>query len=83
MLVGLLNTLLVSVLAGVLATLHWFRRGLRAAVAQSGAGRGWRRLYVETVRNLPLLLQILFWYVAMLSPLPGPADSLSFRAAFS
>ena len=43
LLVGLLNTLLVSVLAGIFATLIGFRRGLRAPVAQSRACRGWRR----------------------------------------
>jgi general L-amino acid transport system permease protein len=33
--------------------------------------------YVETVRNLPLLFQILFWYLAVLGTLPGPRQSLS------
>ncbi len=33
--------------------------------------------YVELVRNLPLLFQILFWYLAVLATLPGPRDSLS------
>jgi general L-amino acid transport system permease protein len=66
LLVGLLNTLLVSALAGVFARLsnNWALSKL--------AG-----LYVETVRNIPLLLQLLFWYVAILAPLPGPADSLT------
>jgi general L-amino acid transport system permease protein len=33
--------------------------------------------YVELVRNLPLLFQILFWYLAVLASLPGPRDSFS------
>jgi general L-amino acid transport system permease protein len=39
--------------------------------------------YVELVRNLPLLFQMLFWYLAVLAALPGPRQSLSlFGAAF-
>ena len=33
--------------------------------------------YVEIIRNLPLLFQILFWYLAVLGTLPGPRQSLS------
>ena len=36
-------------------------------------------LYVETFRNIPLLIQLLFWYFAVLRPLPGPRESLSLR----
>ena len=32
--------------------------------------------YVELIRNLPLLFQILFWYLAVLGTLPGPRQSL-------
>jgi general L-amino acid transport system permease protein len=34
--------------------------------------------YVELVRNLPLLFQLLFWYLAVLATLPGPRQSISF-----
>ena len=34
--------------------------------------------YVELIRNLPLLFQILFWYLAVLSTLPSPRQSFSF-----
>jgi general L-amino acid transport system permease protein len=37
--------------------------------------------YVELVRNLPLLFQILFWYLAVLGTLPGPRQSISFLDA--
>jgi general L-amino acid transport system permease protein len=33
--------------------------------------------YVELIRNLPLLFQILFWYLAVLGALPGPRQSIS------
>src|SRR6266700_2453143 len=38
--------------------------------------------YVELVRNLPLLFQILFWYLAVLAALPGPRQSISLFGAF-
>jgi general L-amino acid transport system permease protein len=40
-------------------------------------------LYVELIRNLPLLFQILFWYLAVLAALPNPRQSISlFGIAF-
>src|SRR5262249_16214267 len=40
-------------------------------VARLGGG------YVELIRNLPLLFQLLFWYLAVLGALPAPRQSLS------
>src|SRR5207237_2036399 len=34
--------------------------------------------YVEVIRNIPLLLQLFYWYFAVLRPLPGPRQSLNF-----
>ncbi len=76
LLAGLLNTLLVSALAALFATLIGFAAGF-ARLSGHWALSKLAALYVETVRNIPLLLQLLFWYVAILAPLPGPADSLS------
>jgi general L-amino acid transport system permease protein len=75
-LVGLLNTLLVAGIGIVLATLLGFLVGLARLspnwlVARLAGG------YVELIRNLPLLFQILFWYLAVLGALPGPRDSVS------
>jgi general L-amino acid transport system permease protein len=81
-LVGLLNTLLVSGIGIVLATLLGFTIGIGRLssnwlVARIAGG------YVEVIRNLPLLFQILFWYLAVLGTLPGPRASLSvFGAIF-
>jgi general L-amino acid transport system permease protein len=74
-LVGLLNTLLVAGLGIVLATVLGFIIGIaRLApnwlVARLAGG------YVELVRNLPLLFQILFWYLAVLGTLPLPRQSI-------
>ena len=76
LLAGFLNTLLVAVLGIVLATIIGFTVGiLRLSgnwlVAKLAAA------YVEMLRNIPLLLQLLFWYTAVLSPLPRPADSFT------
>jgi general L-amino acid transport system permease protein len=72
--VGLLNTLLVSALGIVFATILGFLVGI------GRLSRNWlvARLagfYVETIRNVPLLLQLLFWYNAVLKALPELRDS--------
>jgi general L-amino acid transport system permease protein len=74
--VGLLNTLLVSGVGIVLATVLGFLIGIARLspnwlLARLAGG------YVELIRNLPLLFQILFWYLAVLGTLPGPRQSLS------
>jgi general L-amino acid transport system permease protein len=73
--VGLLNTLLVASLGIVFATVIGFVVGIarlsRNALVSRLAGA-----YVEIVRNLPLLLQLLFWYNAVLKALPEMTDSL-------
>jgi general L-amino acid transport system permease protein len=75
-LVGLLNTLLVAGVGIVLATILGFLIGIARLspnwlVARLAGG------YVELIRNLPLLFQILFWYLAVLGTLPGPRQSIS------
>jgi general L-amino acid transport system permease protein len=75
--VGLLNTLLVAGIGIVLATILGFVVGIARLssnwlVAKVATG------YVETIRNIPLLLQLLFWYNAVLKALPGTRDSFHF-----
>jgi general L-amino acid transport system permease protein len=72
--VGLLNTLLVAALGIVFATVLGFLIGIARLssnwlVARLAGG------YVEIVRNLPLLLQLLFWYNAVLKALPAIRES--------
>ncbi|MBX9710309.1 MAG: ABC transporter permease subunit, partial [Xanthobacteraceae bacterium] len=79
--VGLLNTLLVSVIGIVLATIIGFAVGLGRLspnwlLARVSGG------YVELVRNIPLLFQILFWYVGVLATLPNPRQSISLFGSF-
>jgi general L-amino acid transport system permease protein len=79
--VGLLNTLLVSAIAIVLATLIGFMIGVSRLSANWLVSR-LAGVYVETLRNIPLLLQIFFWYFAVLRTLPGPRASLDTGGVF-
>ncbi len=74
-LVGLLNTLLVSGLGIVFATLLGFLIGI-ARLSSNWLVARVAGAYVEIVRNLPLLFQILFWYLAVLGTLPPPRQSI-------
>jgi general L-amino acid transport system permease protein len=74
--VGLLNTLLVGSLGIVFATVLGFTIGIARLsrnwlVARLAGG------YVELIRNIPLLLQILFWYNAVLKALPELSGSIA------
>ena len=80
-LVGLLNTLLVSIIGIFFATVIGF------LVALGRLSPNWllSRIsggYVELIRNLPLLFQILFWYLAVLAALPNPRQSISLFGSF-
>ena len=81
-LVGVVNTVRVAAVGIVLATLV----GLVAGVAR--LSRNWlvsqlATVYVEIVRNTPLLVQIVFWYTAVMLQLPKISDSISlFDVAF-
>ena len=74
--VGLLNTLLVAVFGIFFATVIGF------SVALGRLSPNWllARIsggYVELLRNLPVLFQILFWYLAVLGTLPSPRQSIT------
>jgi len=72
--VGLLNTLLVSVIGIVLATLLGFVLGV-ARLSPNWLVSKIATVYIETFRNIPPLLQIFFWYFAVMLSLPGPRQS--------
>ncbi|MGP0089250.1 MAG: amino acid ABC transporter permease [Xanthobacteraceae bacterium] len=77
--VGLLNTLLVAGLGVVLATILGFIVGI-ARLSSNWLLARLAGAYVEFIRNLPLLFQMLFWYFAVLSTLPAPRQSISLFA---
>ena len=72
--VGLLNTLLVSALAIVAATIIGTVVGV-LRVSRNWLMRQLAAVYVELFRNVPLLLQLFFWYFAVLAVLPAPRAS--------
>lgn len=74
-LVSLLNTLVLSAVAIVLATVLGFVIGL-GRLSGNWLIAKLATVYVESLRNIPLLLQIFFWYFAILRPLPGPRQSI-------
>lgn len=74
-LVGLLNTLLVAVLGIAIATVLGFLIGI-GSISKNWLIRQICFVYVETMRNIPLLLHIFFWYFAVLRSVPSPRQSL-------
>jgi general L-amino acid transport system permease protein len=75
-LVGLLNTLLVAGLGIFFATFIGFFVGV-ARLSHNWLVARLATVYIETFRNIPLLLQIMFWYFAVLRPLPRPRQSIN------
>ena len=75
-LVGLTNTLLVSALCIVFASILGFAVGL-SRLSDNWLLRKLSTIYIETFRNIPPLLQIFFWYFAVLRNLPGPRQALN------
>lgn len=78
---GFLNTLLVSSIGIVLATLLGFIIGIMRL------SRNWlvssiATLYIETIRNVPLLLQMFVWYGVVLKSLPGPRQAINISDMF-
>ncbi|MDR9827689.1 amino acid ABC transporter permease [Vibrio sp. FNV 38] len=79
--VGLLNTALVSFLGIILATVIGFTVGIARLSSNWLVSRA-AAVYIEIFRNIPLLLQIFFWYFAVLQVLPSPRQSMSLGEAF-
>lgn len=75
-LVGLVNTLIVSALGIVLATILGFAIGIGRLSTNWLLAR-LCTVYVETIRNLPLLLQVVFWFEAVLVLLPRPQQAIA------
>lgn len=77
-LVGLLNTLLVSVIGIILCTILGVTIGI-GRLSQNYLIAKAAEWYVEIFRNVPLLLQIFFWYYGALRLLPMPENAISFN----
>jgi general L-amino acid transport system permease protein len=75
--VGLLNTLTVSFLGIILATILGFLIGI-GRLSSNWLICRMATVYIETLRNIPLLLQILFWYGLILKGFPSLRNSFNF-----
>ena len=80
-LVGLINTILVAVTGIFFATIIGVIVGI-SRLSKNLLVRKFAAFYVELFRNLPLLLQIFFWYYAALRLLPLPQDSAGIFNSF-
>ncbi len=79
--VGFLNTLLVAGVGILFATILGFILGI-ARLSNNWVINRLAYCYVELVRNIPLLLQIFFWYFAVLRSIPGKREKWSFFDTF-
>lgn len=73
-LVGLLNTLLVAVVGIFFATILGFTIGI-ARLSTNFIVSSLATVYIEVIRNIPLLLQLFFWYFAVLKAMPAVRNS--------
>ena len=80
-LVGLLNTLLVAFIGIIISTILGVIIGI-ARLSPNYLIERSAAFYVEFFRNIPLLLQIFFWYFAALRALPLPQDAEAIMGVF-
>lgn len=78
---GFLNTLLIAVLGIIFATVIGFSIGIMR-LSKNWLVAKIAMVYVETVRNVPLLLQLFVWYKVVLGPLPENKQALNFGNMF-
>ncbi len=79
--VGLLNTILIAVLGIVGSTFLGFIMGV-LRLSKNFIVSGLAASYIEFFRNVPLLLQIIFFYQVVLAPLPAPRQAVNIADAF-
>lgn len=73
--VGITNTLLVAFIGIILATMLGFTIGI-ARLSSNFIIARLAAVYIETIRNIPLLLQLFFWYFAVLKTMPAVRQSI-------
>lgn len=76
LLAGFLNTLFLGVIGLFLATFIGVLMGM-ARTSSNDLARLVGAIYVETFRNIPLIVQVFFWY-AVVTRFPGPRQALAF-----
>ncbi|MFN0263686.1 amino acid ABC transporter permease [Tepidamorphus sp. 3E244] len=81
LIVGFLNTILVAFIGIVFATAIGFIVGI-ARLSNNWVISRLAYVYIEVIRNIPLLLQIFFWYFAVLRAVPNPRNSIDIFGLF-
>jgi general L-amino acid transport system permease protein len=76
LLAGFWNTVLVSVLGMIVSTVVGVTIGIMR-LSKNQVVSGFATLFIEIVRNIPLLLQLFVWYALVLKPLPGPKQAIN------
>ncbi|HEX2654918.1 MAG TPA: ABC transporter permease subunit [Xanthobacteraceae bacterium] len=80
--VGVVNTLIITAISAIIATTLGFVVGI-ARLSNNWLLSNLAGAYVETIRNIPLLFFILFWYFGVIAALPGPREAINlFAVAF-
>src|SRR6188508_2615028 len=80
--VGIVNTLLITLVSAAAATVLGFLVGI-ARLSRNWLLARLAGAYVEAIRNIPLLFFVLFWYFGVIAALPGPRQSIGiFGIAF-
>lgn len=80
LLAGLYNTLVVTLVSIVLATVLGVMVGV-GRMSRNWVVKNWAWAFVELVRNTPLLIQIVFWYFAVLLQMPSLSDATLLHGA--
>lgn len=79
--IGVLNTLLVSIIGVIFASILGLLIGI-GRLSSNFLIAKLSMVYIETFRNIPILLQILFWYNVVLATLPSPRKSFHYLDVF-
>jgi general L-amino acid transport system permease protein len=79
-LVGLLNTIIISIIGIILSTILGLIIGV-LRLSNNFLVQKLAAAYIDIFRNIPILLQILFWYNVVLATLPSPRQSLEFAGS--
>jgi general L-amino acid transport system permease protein len=73
---GFWNTILVSVLGMIFSTALGIVIGIMR-LSKNQVLSGFATIFIEVLRNIPLLLLLFLWYALVLKPLPGPKQALN------
>ena len=80
--IGIINTFIVAALGILAATVLGFGIGIMR-LSNNLVLKGFATIYIEMLRNLPLLLQLFFWYFAVLRSLPGRREQIELLPGFA